>query len=323
MRLCERGRSNSIFNLHLSTGDDSMHNYVRKFIVHLELERNLSVNTIRNYERDLNQFIEFLKLQLGCQKPRIRHVTRLAIRHFLGNLIERGTKISTVRRKLAAIKSFMKYMCSREDLKVNPALGIRMPAGEKRLPAFVEQDEIEKLLMMPQGDSMPASRDLAILEILYGTGMRLSELHLLDVGDIDLFSETVRVKGKGRKERLIPLGKMAVKAMKAYLKKRSAFLNEKHQLEEKAFLINCFGRRLSRRGIQRIVRRNLERVCRLKQMSPHVLRHTFATHLLQRGADLRAVQELLGHATLSSTQIYTHVTSDRLRKVYDQAHPRA
>ncbi len=300
-----------------------MHNYVRKFIMHLELERNLSVNTVKNYEHDLKQFLEFLSTQLACRKPGIRHVTRLAIRHFLSHLRHQGTKVSTMRRKLAAIKSFMKYMCSRENLKVNPAIGIKMPAGEKRLPCFVEEDDIEKLMMIPQGDGLTHLRDLAILEILYGTGMRLSELHLLDVGDIDLFSETVRVKGKGRKERLIPLGRMAVKAMKSYLRKRSEFLAQRHRLEERAFLINRFGRRLSRRGIQRIVRHNLERVCKLKQMSPHVLRHTFATHLLEKGADLRAVQELLGHASLSSTQIYTHVTSERLKQVYDQAHPRA
>ncbi len=300
-----------------------MKDCVRKFILHIELERNLSPNTIKNYERDLNQFIEFLKFQLGRKQPRIGDVTRLAIRHFLSVLRDEGAKVSTVRRKLATIKSFMKYMCSRENLKSNPAASIKMPAAERRLPCFLEEQDARKLMDSAQKDGFTGLRDLAILEILYGTGMRLSELHALDVDDIDLFSETTRVKGKGRKERLLPLGRMALVAVREYLERRAGFVARKGRPEERAFLVNRFGRRLSRRGIQRVIQRSLERVCKLKQMSPHVLRHTFATHLLEKGADLRAVQELLGHASLSSTQIYTHVTSERLRQVYDQAHPRA
>jgi integrase/recombinase XerC len=162
-----------------------------------------------------------------------------------------------------------------------------------------------------------------MLEVFYSTGVRLSELHGLEVADMDLFGEVIKVKGKGRKERLVPLGRLATKAIKRYLPERTRHLKRLGRLEEIALFVNKFGRRLSRRGIQRVVRRYLEHVCVLTQMSPHVLRHTFATHMLDRGADLRAVQELLGHASLSSTQVYTHVTTDRLKKVYGQAHPRA
>jgi tyrosine recombinase XerC len=297
--------------------------YLRKFLLHLGLERNLSDNTISAYETDLNQFVDFMKHQLGVRKLNINSVDRLSIRHFLHHLRDHDIKGSTLRRKLAAIRCFTRYLCTRENLEANPAAAIRMPHMEKHLPSFLGVEEMENLMGVPDRQSLRGQRDAAILEVFYSTGIRLAELHSLDVSDIDLFGEVIKVKGKGRKERLVPLGSMATTALKGYLPERAHHLRAKDGRHEVALFVNRFGKRLTRRGIQRVVRHYLQRVCSLRQMSPHVLRHTFATHMLDRGADLRAVQELLGHASLSSTQIYTHVTTDRLKKVYNQAHPRA
>lgn len=300
-----------------------MESCLKRFVLHLGLERNLSDNTISSYETDLRQFIAFLRGQLGVRKLGIRNIDRLAIRHFLHHLRSQGIKGSTLRRKLAAIRCFMRYLCSRENLEANPAAAIRMPPMEKHLPSFLDVAETEDLMELPRLTAIGGLRDRAILEVFYSTGMRLSELRGLNVTDVDLFGEVVKVKGKGRKERMIPLGRMASKAVRAYLPERAGFLRSKKRAEEMGLFVNKFGRRLTPRGIQWIVRSYLVRVSGHKQMSPHVLRHTFATHMLDRGADLRAVQELLGHASLSSTQVYTHVTTDRLKRVYNQAHPRA
>lgn len=300
-----------------------MDTYLKRFLLHLDLERNLSDHTISAYENDLRQFRKFLQEQLGCKEVNVRLIDRLSIRHFLTQIKSRGAKGSTMRRKLAAIRSFMKYLCTREDLKVNPAAAVRMPRREKHLPSFLDMVDAGRLMELPSRTTFGGRRDLAILETFYSTGIRLSELHWLDVSDMDLFGEVLKVRGKGRKERMVPLGRMAVKAIKAYLQERHKHLERAGRVREIALFVNRFGGRLSRRGIQGVVRRYIERVCNLRQMSPHVLRHTFATHMLDRGADLRAVQELLGHASLSSTQVYTHVTTERLKRVYDQSHPRA
>jgi tyrosine recombinase XerC len=297
--------------------------YLKKFMLHLALERNLSDNTLSAYQTDLGQFIAFLRGQLGVKKLSVKNVDRLAIRHFLHHLRDRGVKGSTVKRKLAAIRCLMRYLCTRENLGSNPAASVRTPHMDKRLPSFLDVAEAERLVELPDKSAVGGLRDRAILEIFYSTGVRLSELWSLNVSDLDLYGEVVKVKGKGRKERMVPLGRMAAGAVKEYLPERAGFLKARNRPGETALLVNKFGKRLARRGIQRIVRRYLERVSSLRQMSPHVLRHTFATHMLDRGADLRAVQELLGHASLSSTQVYTHVTTDRLRRVYNQAHPRA
>jgi len=264
-----------------------------------------------------------MKTQLGVRRLNVRHLDRLAIRHFLRHQKERGVKGSTLRRKLAAIRCFLRYLATRENFDANPASAVRMPQMEKHLPVFLDVAEMQALMDVPDRQNFAGVRDAAILEVFYSTGIRLSELHLLDISDMDLFGEGIRVKGKGRKERNVPLGRMATVALKAYLPERARHLRACKRGQEVALFLNRFGRRLTRRGIQRLVRLYLERVCSLKQLSPHVLRHTFATHMLDRGADLRAVQELLGHASLSSTQIYTHVTTDRLKRIYNQAHPRA
>jgi tyrosine recombinase XerC len=297
--------------------------FLKRFILHLGLERNLSDHTITAYENDLEQFMKFLRVQLGCKKVNVKTIDKLSIRHFLSHLRAQGAKGTTLRRKLAAIRCFMKYLCMREDLETNPAVAIRMPHKEKHLPSFLDETEVQKVMETPGRTGFCGLRDRAILELFYSTGVRLSELHGLDLSDMDLYGEAIKVKGKGRKERIVPLGRLAVEAIKTYLQERYRHLMGVDRAGEAALFVNRYGRRLGRRGIQRLVRRYLEQVCRLRQMSPHVLRHSFATHMLDRGADLRAVQELLGHSSLSSTQVYTHVTTERLKRVYDQAHPRA
>jgi integrase/recombinase XerC len=296
---------------------------LKRFMLHLGLERNLSDHTINAYENDLEQFMSFLRVQLGSKKVNVRMIDKLSIRHFLSHLRTRGAKGTTLRRKLAAIRCFMKYLCMRENLASNPAASIRMPHKEDHLPAFLDEREVEEMMEAPGKIGFCALRDRAVLELFYSTGVRLGELHGLDLSDMDLYGEAIKVKGKGRKERVVPLGRMATKSIRAYLQERYKHLRRVNRVREAALFVNRYGKRLGRRSIQRLVRRYLERVCRLRQMSPHVLRHSFATHMLDRGADLRAVQELLGHSSLSSTQVYTHVTMEKLKRVYDQAHPRA
>ncbi|MGQ9810082.1 MAG: tyrosine recombinase XerC [bacterium] len=300
-----------------------MEKSIKRFILHLRLERNFSENTVTAYERDLNQFRDFLAAELGLHKVKTSQITRLATRHFLAHLHSIGAKPATMRRKLAAIKSYLRYLCMREKMKINPAVGIRVARREKRLPSFLTESDMSRLMEISKGNGFLGTRDQAMLEMFYSTGIRLTELHGLSVADIDLFGETVKVRGKGRRERILPLGKLASRALGSYLKQRAEFLSRLGRHEEPAVFINKFGRRLSRRGIQRVIRIWLARAGASGKLSPHVIRHTFATHMLERGADLRAVQELLGHASLTSTQIYTHVTTERLKQVYNQAHPRA
>lgn len=300
-----------------------MESYLRRFVLHLSLERNLSEHTVSAYENDLKQFLDFLRRELDCRNPRVNQIDKLSVRHYMKQLQGTGLKGSTLRRKLAAIRCFVKYLVDRESVKVNPVLAVKMPRMEKRLPTYIDKADMRRLFAEFTRGDFTGLRDLAILETFYSTGVRLSELHAVDVADADLFSGTLKVKGKGRKERIVPLGKMASRAIKGYLLERAGHLKARKRIQEPALLVNKFGKRLARRGIQRVVRQYLERVSSETQMSPHVLRHTFATHMLDEGADLRAVQELLGHASLSSTQIYTHVSTERLKDTYRRAHPRA
>ncbi|MGD9141395.1 MAG: tyrosine recombinase [bacterium] len=300
-----------------------MESYLRRFVLHLSLERNLSDHTVSAYENDLKQFLEFLRRELGSRSPRVNQIDKLSVRHYMKQLSDSGLKGSTLRRKLAAIRCFVRYLAERESVKVNPVLAVRMPRMERRLPTYIDKTRMRRLFDEFTRNDFTGRRDLAILETFYSTGVRLGELHLVNVADADLFSGTLKVKGKGRKERIVPVGTMASRAIKGYLPERSGLLKIRNRMQEPALLINKFGKRLARRGIQRVVRRYLERVCSETKMSPHVLRHTFATHMLDEGADLRAVQELLGHASLSSTQIYTHVSTERLKDTYRRAHPRA
>lgn len=299
-----------------------MTNGVESFFSYLSAQKRCSSHTVRAYQIDIKQFFE--SLAEGNDHPkaqRLEDISKEHIRTFLSGLVRHGMSKRTVARKLASLKAFFGYLHRIGEIKVNPTALLSSPKLEKHLPEFLREDEINKVLESIDQDSTAGRRDRAVLELFYGTGMRLSELIHLNVEDIDLLSGTVRVYGKGGKERVLPVGKYAIKQIKSYLLQRKAF----HPKEEMggALFINRRGERMSPRGVQLLVKKWLRHVSEKKKLSPHVLRHTFATHLLDRGADLKAVKELLGHSSLSTTQIYTHLTTDRIKKIYRQAHPRA
>src|SRR3989338_2144956 len=291
----------------------SAESFIVRFLNFLEAEKNASPHTIKNYKADLVEFFHFLG------KSPLTDVNYLSIRRFLAYLREREFLKSTVSRKLACLKSFFKYLTREHLVSSNPASSIATPKRERRLPSFLETGEVERLLEAAKGDSWERKRDLAILETLYSSGIRVSELVGLNSDDVDLLSNLIKVRGKGKKERIVPIGSCAVQAVKNYLDALPVHL----QNGSVPVFLNRSKNRLTDRSIRRIILRCARRAEIKKEISPHTLRHTFATHLLDRGADLRSVQELLGHSHLSTTQIYTHVTARRLREAYDQAHPRA
>jgi integrase/recombinase XerC len=277
----------------------------------LKAEKDVSPHTMRAYTKDLEEFLSFTD-----KKP--QDIDNLDIRGFLASLHYRKLKKSSIARKLATIRSFFKYLHREGIVKKNPAKLVSSPKVPKSLPRFLTVDEAFALMDSPKGDTFQASRDKAILELLYSSGLRVSELTTLDINDFDIKESLVRVKGKGKKERIIPIGSKAVEAMENYLPER-ILLKKKSQ----ALFLNNRGGRLTQRSIRRIVDKYGRMVALKGHLSPHALRHTFATHLLHGGADLRAIQELLGHSSLSTTQKYTHVDIAHLIEVYDKAHPLA
>ncbi len=292
---------------------------LESFLQYLKGERHYSSLTAVAYRSDIEQFMDYMT---GIRKPGSFSwkVSREDIRQYLGILIRHGMNKRSVGRKLASLRAFFRYLSKEGIVEVNPAAGLSAPKTDKVLPEFLREDEILKAMEMIRPETTADVRDRAILELFYGTGMRLSELTGLNLDSLDLRAGTVRVYGKGGKERILPLGKMAGRYIGAYLERRDKL---KPVTGNDALFLNLQGTRLSPRGVQLLVRKWLEKVSERKQLSPHVLRHTFATHLLDHGADLKAVKELLGHSSLSTTQIYTHLTVDRLKRVYQQAHPRA
>ncbi len=278
-------------------------------------QRNLSPHTLRSYSKDLEQFTDYVTQSLEVSN--IEEINRQTMRSYLSATLGYGYSRSSVARKLSSVNSFFKFLCAQGILKSNPAGGLRTPQPKRELPCFLEESQVSKLMELPNRQMLLQLRDAAILEFLYSTGIRASELTGLDVDDLDFYSDTARVRGKGRRERMIPFGRPAKKAVSQYLQRR------KSNSKQKAVFLNRLGGRLSTRSLRRIVKKYLSAVAHIRRNSPHTLRHTFATHLLDEGADLRAVQELLGHKSLTTTQIYTHVTSKRLKEIYDRAHPRA
>jgi tyrosine recombinase XerC len=300
-----------------------MKKYINKFILYLRVEKNASPHTLRNYKSDLKQFEEFLA---KSQIRSLKLVTYLSIRNFLAYLKNKNCKKRSLARKLAALKSFFKYLCRENYLKLNPALYVRSPKLDKRLPKFLDLKETFALLEAPDGKELLGIRDRAILETLYSAGIRVSELVGLNLESLDFIGGVIKVYGKGRKERIVPIGEKALEALRKYIERRSEFLaSSKRDIlkDRKAFFLNKWGGRLNPSSIQQILEKYIKRISLLEGISPHTLRHTFATHLLDRGADLRAVQELLGHVNLSTTQIYTHVTVEKMKRVYEKTHPRA
>ncbi|HEY5974819.1 MAG TPA: tyrosine recombinase XerC [Geobacteraceae bacterium] len=294
----------------------SLHDDIATFVEYLASERNASPHTVEAYRRDLAQFAAFAAGDPRCLGE-AGQVSHLHIRQYLALLHKEERAKSSIGRKLAAIRSFFRFLLRRGMLASNPAELVSTPKKEKRLPYHLDIDEATTLVEAARGTDLLPLRDRAILETLYSSGMRVSELTGLDVAGADLEGGSVRVLGKGRKERIVPLGSYACRALADYLLAR-------HDPPGNAPLfVNARGGRLTRRSVARLVDRYSRFLTTMKKASPHTLRHTFATHLLEGGADLRAIQELLGHASLSTTQKYTHVTIDKLLEVYDKAHPKA
>lgn len=300
--------------------------HLSEFKRHLIVERNYSPHTVRAYINDIEQLGSFLEAQGVCGEGgevRLQDVNHLMVRAFMGRLYSAGLSSSSAARKLSAIRMFFKFLKREGHIEADTTRLIRSPKREKRVPAFLTIDEIYALLGLT-GDLDPlALRNRAIIESLYATGMRVGELVSLNEGDVNLRNRFVRVIGKGGKERIIPLGLPAVKAMEEYLTCKDQLRGKGSPADADAFFVNSRGGRLTDRGVRYILFRLIRKGAMTKKFSPHSLRHTFATHLLNAGADLRTIQELLGHASLSSTQVYTHLEIDRLMQVYDQAHPRA
>ena len=292
----------------------------KRFLISLKEQLNYSENTIQAYAVDLAQFNDFLSEYHSDSNVSVEKIDKLSIRHFFGKLDEEGISRKSIARKLAALRSLFKYLIRTGVIEHNPAKNFSFPKMEKRLPTPLSVEEALKLVTAPKADTFAGARDSALLELLYGTGARLSEIVSLNIQNLNWESGTVRLFGKGSKERIVPLGGPGWKALEVY----EGFRNSKSKEgDEIALFLNKYGKRLSGRGIQRIVKKYMSMTVESKGKNPHILRHTFATHLLERGADLNAVKELLGHEDLATTQIYTHVEAEGLKKAYKQAHPRA
>ena len=292
-----------------------MDRFIEKFLRYLEIEKNVSKHTLLNYKLDLESFKLFL------QDKSIESVDYLMLRKFLAYLKDKKFTNRTISRKISCLRSMYRFLFRENLVKNNPVVMLSSPKIDKMLPSFLTEDETTKLIEAPPSNTILGMRDRAILETLYSTGMRVSELVSLDLDDIDFIGGTLKVLGKGKKERLLPIGDKAMSAINRYMDLRKA--NKKAKKDVSTLFLNKNNTRLSDRGVRKILNRYIIQTSLKIGTSPHTLRHTFATHLLNRGADLRSVQELLGHANLSTTQIYTHLTTDRLKSVYNKAHPRA
>ena len=301
---------------------------VDEYLRHLAKERDVSPNTVKAYERDLFEFVAFLGGYYGTAGWSWEGVDRLAMRGFLAHLSRRGVGKRTMARTLSGVRSFYRWMHRNEMVEANPARAVGAPKQDKYLPGYLDRAQIELLFQMAELRAMEGNftdvRNLAILELFYSTGMRLSELQGLSRGDLDLVSQQVKVRGKGRKERIVPVGDHAVLALRNYESKRDELLRGAvTRADRTAYFLARTGKRIGVRQVQNVVSSFLAEIDEDAGLSVHSLRHTFATHLLDNGADLRAVQELLGHASISTTQIYTHTSVERLKQVYQKSHPRA
>jgi integrase/recombinase XerC len=303
---------------------------VEDFLSHLEKERDVSPHTLRAYEKDLAAFTAYLSSQRPDATPDFSTVDRLVMRGFLGYLTRSGLGKRSIARALSTVRTFYRFLQREERVDVNPARAVTAPKFEKYLPQYLDRTQIDLLFQAAEARAWEGNfadvRNFAILELFYSTGMRLAELRGISRPDMDLVSQQVKVRGKGRKERIVPIGDHAVRALRNYESKRDELLRQvapKGGADRAAFFLSRTGRRLGVRAIQNVVTKFLNQVDEDAGLSTHSLRHTFATHLLDAGADLRSVQELLGHASISTTQIYTHTSVERLKAVYQKAHPRA
>ena len=310
-----------------------MKEQVDSFLEHLALNENASAHTVRAYESDLSQFLAFLARHLGKRRPELAasDFAHLHIRAFLGDLHKRGNSRSSAARKLAAIRAFGRHLRREGEIDGDPAALVGTPRQDHHLPAHLGEAEMSRLLEMPDVSRALGRRDRAILELFYASGLRLSELVGLDIDDVNLSGRSVRVMGKGRKERLVPFNRTTEGALRQWLKDWEGLIASRPVAARRAgartrgepLFLNYQGRRLSTRSVDRLVRKYVAQCSTRFGISPHALRHSFATHLLERGADLRVIQELLGHARLSTTQRYTHVNASQLIEAYKKAHPKA
>lgn len=295
------------------------------FFVYLESERNLAKHTIKAYNSDWIDFLSFLETvpAYDLKSLKVKKIDHALVRKYLVYLNGRNMGKATIARRLASLKSFFRYLNKKEIITYNPLESVATPKLPHRLPRYLEQEEMARVISQPEGNKESGTRDKAILELLYGTGIRVGELVKINLDSIDLDLGYVRVFGKGGRERLVPLGKMAINAVRAYLITRSRWLAKSLLSPEKVLFLNQKGGPLSDRSVRTIVNKYCKMAGAKEILSPHGFRHSFASHLLDNGADLRVVQELLGHKKISSTQIYTHVSRRKLRKVYHLTHPRA
>jgi tyrosine recombinase XerC len=291
-----------------------MKEYIKKFVDYMRIQKNYSEHTIENYTEDLEQLSAFLT----NHEKTIHELDRKLAREYLSNLYEKKYKVSSVCRKISSIKSFFKFLLAENILKENYFLYLRLPKKDQNIPVFLSQDEMFDLLNSPDESKKQGLRDRAIIEVLYSTGIRVSELVNIKIMDIDLFGEIIKVLGKGRKERIVPIGTNSLKIVKQYIDE----VTLKYGLTYKDFLFrNRMNGVLTVRSIPRIIEKHIKKLAIHKKISPHKIRHTFATHLLNQGCDLRSLQEMLGHVNLSTTQIYLHLDIEKLKKDYSKAHP--
>ena len=304
---------------------------LNSFLDHLRYERNVSVHTLRNYESDLQQFLDYLNPpneksngKKGTE-PDIKTIDHITIREWLATLHSDHKKKSSIARKLAALRTFLQFLVREGVVESNPAKLVSTPRKEKKLPVHLSVEDAIRFIETPDADTDFGKRDRAILELLYATGVRVAELVQLNLRDIDFNNKLLRVFGKRRKERIVPFGDPAARALREYLSVREKFLMNAPVTKRDAqpLILNYQGTRMTTRSVGRLVEKHIRMCAGIHDISPHALRHSFATHLLDSGADLRDIQALLGHARLSTTQVYTHVSMQKLIEVYDKAHPKA
>ena len=305
-----------------------MEQYIEQFLEHLRYERNVSAHTLRNYRIDLEQFLAHLvgpESSKKRAKPSVEEIDHLTIREWLASLHSAQKSKSSIARKLAALRTFFQFLVREGLLELNPAKLVSTPRQEKKLPNHLSVEEAVRFIESPDTQTDLGKRDRAMLELMYATGVRVAELTTMNLGDIDFRSQLIRVTGKRRKQRVVPFGDPAGEAVRSYLKIREKFLFNApvSTRDEEALFLNYQGTRITTRSVGRMVDKYIRLCAGMHNISPHALRHSFATHLLDSGADLRDIQELLGHARLSTTQVYTHVSMEKLIEVYDKAHPKA
>ena len=301
-----------------------MQEHIELFLEYLQFQRNYSTHTLRNYRSDLLEFDHYLTQGGKDAHLHLRQIDHISIRDFLGHLHQKGNAKSSIARKLAAIRSFFRFLYNEGKVPANPARLVHSPRQPERTPRFLTIREVETILELPDPDTPRGMRDRAILELLYASGLRVGELVRINLEDLSLEQQITKVYGKGKKERLVPFGKKAEQALRRYVEQRETLLRRQRTAREpNALFLNLRGSRISARSVERNLKEYIRKSALLLDVHPHLFRHSFATHLLNNGADLRCIQELLGHENLSTTQKYTHLSIKELMRVYRDSHPKA